>query len=279
MYTCSSEVNFMTKFSFEYTVRGSDIDVNYKIRPDAICGYFQESFARYCTQKNVAAFDVIKQDVLWVIADMRVQFSPLMAFWGEKVRAEVWCSEIKQLRLYVDFRIYAGERVIAQGDSCFFIIDKTTRKPRKSIDIAKDFSVDEDKVFGEHKRVIFERLDNPIFEKTHIVGISDLDFNYHVNNLSYVNVAFSCLKPEYLKLNYLRYYEVAFVKESFLNDEWNCELYQEEDYFCHKFVRKSDGELICAIKTFWEEKIQDTRDVCSADFNIKNLERKQLCTV
>ena len=68
----------MSKFSEYFTIRGYDINAAYQITPAALCGYFQESFARYCTMKNVAAFDIIPNNLLWVVSDIHIEFKNQM---------------------------------------------------------------------------------------------------------------------------------------------------------------------------------------------------------
>ena len=269
----------MAKYSEYFTIRGYDINSAYKITPAALCGYFQESFARYCTMKNLAAFDIIPQNILWVVSDIHVEFKNQMPFWCEKIRTELWVSEVKKLRMYLDFRIYSQDTLIAQGDSCWFIIDTNTRKPQAISDIAQKFDLVDEKVFGVHERVILQEKGELLDNRLHKVGLSDLDFNYHVNNLAYVNIALSRINENYIKENSLQSYFVTYFKESFLHDELKVELYQDKNSFIHKFVRQSDGETVCIIQTNWDKKAPDNRDVRDAKFDIENQERTAACVI
>ena len=269
----------MSKFSEYFTIRGYDINAAYQITPAALCGYFQESFARYCTMKNLAAFDIIPDNLLWVVSDIHIEFKNQMPFWCEKIRTELWVSEIKKLRMYLDFRIYSGDILVAQGDSCWFTIDSNTRKPLAIEEFAKKFGFEDEKVFGVHERVILTEKGTLENKRIHKVGLSDLDFNYHVNNLAYVNIALSGVNERYIKENSLQSYLVTYYKESFLHDELEVQLYRDNNSFIHKFVRQSDGEVVCIIQTNWQKKIADTRDVRNANFDLEKQERAAVCVL
>ena len=266
----------MSKYTESFTIRGCDIDSSYKIKPSALCGYFQESFARYCTCKNLAAFDVISDNILWVVSEIHIEFANLLPFWSERIETQIWISEVKELRMYLDFTISSNGMVIAKGDSCWFMIDSQTRRPRPVDKVCEKFEHDNKCVFGEHKRLIITPQGKPVDERLYKVGLSDLDFNYHVNNLAYINTALEAIDAEYRKENSLNSYMVTYLKESFLHDEWIQKIYKQDNSFIHSFERKQDGKIVCMLQTNWQKAIKDTRDIRFANFDIKNQDRKVL---
>lgn len=49
------------RYRHTYTATASDITPLYRLTPNAMLMYFQDSFARLMTIHNVAAFDIVKQ--------------------------------------------------------------------------------------------------------------------------------------------------------------------------------------------------------------------------
>lgn len=103
-----------TKYTRVYTVGCGDMDVNYRLTKIAAAKFFQETFAMNCARHNLAAFDVCKQNLVWVISDLHIEFSSTMPYWSEEFSVEIWISEKTKMRTYCDFQIYYKNNVIAK---------------------------------------------------------------------------------------------------------------------------------------------------------------------
>ena len=64
------------KYRHTYTSTASDITPLYKLTPNALLMYFQDSFARLMTIHNFAAFDIVKQHRMWVITEVHIDIQP-----------------------------------------------------------------------------------------------------------------------------------------------------------------------------------------------------------
>ena len=60
----------MSKYSQIYYVTNECMDVNYKLTPTGVVVFFQDCFAQFLTTKNLAAFDVIKDNIYWVVSNL-----------------------------------------------------------------------------------------------------------------------------------------------------------------------------------------------------------------
>ena len=107
------------KYRHTYTPTASDITPLYRLTPNALLMYFQDSFARLMTMHGVAAFDIVKQRRMWVITEVQIDVQPTVAFWSEDFTVELWVSELSALRIYCDFRIVRrdNEALLASGTS------------------------------------------------------------------------------------------------------------------------------------------------------------------
>ncbi|MBQ5406926.1 MAG: hypothetical protein IIU12_00600, partial [Prevotella sp.] len=128
------------KYRHTYTATASDITPLYRLTPNALLMYFQDSFARLMTIHGVAAFDIIKQRRMWVITEVQIDVQPTVTYWSEDFTVEIWVSELTSLRIYCDFRIVRkdrsvlplasskNEQLIASGTSQWNILNLDTKR-------------------------------------------------------------------------------------------------------------------------------------------------------
>lgn len=247
-------------FLRKYTVGCGDMDINYRLTKIAAVKYFQETFALYCAKNNIAAFDVCSQNIIWVISDVHIKFLGKMPFWSEDFEVEIWISEKSKLRTFADFRIYYRGNIVAQGDSCWYLLDMQTRRPVKSIDVVAPFELNDEQVFGGHEKYTYPDINNKISEKEHEVTVRDLDFNYHVNNLSYIGLALETVPPEYTEKYEIVEYKVKFVQETRLGEKMNCEVYENGNNFTAKIYKSDDKTDVCLISAIYKEKTDFCRN-------------------
>lgn len=249
-----------TKYTRVYTVGCGDMDVNYRLTKIAAAKFFQETFAMNCARHNLAAFDVCKQNLVWVISDLHIEFSATMPYWSEEFSVEIWISEKTKMRTYCDFQIYYKNNVIAKGDSCWYLLDMDTRRPVKSDEVLCEFNADDEKVFGCHKKYIYKFEGTRISEKEHEVTVRDLDFNYHVNNLSYIGLTLETVPPVYLEKYCITSYNVKFVHEAYLSDILCCEIYEKDNEILSRIYKKNDNTDVCLISSTYCNKTDFSRN-------------------
>lgn len=244
----------MTKYTKVYNVRSLEMDSEYLLKKMEVSRYFQETFALYCKDKKLAAFDIVDQNLFWVVSEMHIEFTGEMPFWSEEVSVTVWVSEITKLRIYVDFEINYKGKIIAKGDSLWFILNSNTRRPINPTELLKDFEVYNEPVFGEHSKFGFEEKGTLLFEKDYKVGIFDLDFNHHMNNIKYTAFAINTVSNEYLATHEIQSYKIKFIKECFLDDEIKCQFFESKEHSYFIQTRKSDNAVVCKIETIAQNK-------------------------
>lgn len=249
-----------TKFKRRYTVGSGDMDINYRLTKIAAAKYFQETFAMYCAKNNVAAFDLFEKNIVWVISDLRLEFLDVTPFWSEEFEVEMWVSEKTKIRTITDFRIIYKNKEIAKGDSCWYLLDMQSRRPIKSFDILSAFEVYNEKVFGQNETPLYKIDGEKISAKEHQVTVRDLDFNKHVNNLSYIGLALETVPAELLQKYSAKSYCVKFVKEAYLSDTLVCELYKNENSYTARIFNKNDNADVCFLFAKYKEKTDYCRN-------------------
>ena len=259
----------MKKYTHTYSVILDNMDMTeYRLRPIAAIMYIQDAFARFTATKKMAAYDMFPKNIYWVVGEFNVEFVDKLPFWSEEIKTEIWISELSKLKIYTDFNIYSNDKLFAKGNACWFLIDMTTKRPVKTDKFASKPEIYSEFSLGEHKKFLqLEKTD--IFSQiTHKINLSDLDFNNHVNNKSYINLAEMSIKNE-LKDEYcIKSLNIRFLKETFFDDVLTCTTYKatQENTFISQIEKDSDS--VCEIHTL-VEKIQEKEDILNSKLKDK----------
>ena len=243
----------MSRFKQKYTITNDCMDAHYRLKPVEILMYFQDVFARYLTSKRIAAFDILKDDLYWVISDISFKIVDALPFGSEEIEASIWVSEITKLKIYTDFELKYKDKAFAKGNCCWFLLNGKTRRPALTDFVADKMSLDTELTIGEHKKFVLGNTTEPVTHASHKTNFRDIDFNNHVNNKSYINLAEMTIPDDFRESHVLKSLSVKYCKESYLGDELSCTTYRTDvkNAYVNKIVK--DGSTVCEINTEWLE--------------------------
>ncbi len=88
------------QYVHRYSLTAADMDTRYRMTPNAVLLYYQDCWARFMACLHLAAFDVVKQNRIWVITEFNAWFEEQTALWSDDIDVTVWNSELTVLRLY-----------------------------------------------------------------------------------------------------------------------------------------------------------------------------------
>ena len=252
------------KYRHTYTATASDITPSYRLTPNALLMYFQDSFARLMTIHGVAAFDIIKQRRMWVITEVQIDVQPTVTYWSEDFTVEIWVSELTSLRIYCDFRIFRrdrstsdrlqgnNEQLIASGTSQWNILNLDTKRLETTDFLADKLTVVPFLVTGSHKKVRFPKAQSIDMQMEHRATRLDLDFNFHVSNRSYVSIALLTMPDNVLSSQTLSSVIVHWLHETYLDDTLSCRMSAtDEGSFLHTLTNSEDV-VVCEIMSRWQ---------------------------
>ena len=260
----------MDKYSHNYNVILDNMDLNeYRLRPISAIMYLQDAFARFCATKKMAAYDLFPKNLYWIVSEFNIEFCDDFPFWSEEISTEIWISEITKLKIYTDFKLYYNGKEFAKGNGCWFILDQITKRPAKTDIITEHFNICPELVLGEHKKFTLEEQTEKVSEINHKNNLSDLDFNNHVNNKSYINIAEASATDEFRKTRTLKTLNIKFNKESFLDDILICSTFKTNipDTYVHRITK--DGDSVCDIQTCWTDK-KISQEILNYDLKVKS---------
>lgn len=242
------------KYIQKYQITNDCMDINYKLKPMSVIMLFQDCFARYMTKRKIAAFDIIDKNLFWVVSEFNIEYSGIMPFWSEEIEIQVWVSKISRLKMFVDFELIYKNKTFTKGNSIWYILDFNSHRPVNVENILKDIPICNETTLGGYRKFQLENNLSLVSKTSYTINLGDIDFNNHVNNKSYINLAQSTINNEFKNNFSINSLSVKFYKETFLGDVLICETHKAEDkpVFVHKI--KKDNEIVCDIQTKWTDK-------------------------
>ena len=246
----------MNKYTKKYNVILDNMDLfEYRLRPISAIMYLQDAFARYTATKGMAAYDLFATNQYWIVSEFDIDFVEDLPFWSEEIEINIWISEITKLKIYTDYELKCKNKTFAKGNALWFILDKETRRPAKTDVAAERFEICNELTLGEHKKFTLPEAAEVYAKIEHTNNLSDTDFNKHVNNKSYINLAEMTAPDEFKKTHRLKNISIRFNKETFLGDTLTCTTNRTGNKNIFTHIIEKDGISVCDISTVWEEKI------------------------
>ena len=117
--------------------------------------------------------------------------------------------------------------------------------------VAEKFQVHPVMTLGEHRRFSINKPKEQTGTVSHTCGLSDIDFNSHVNNKSYITIAEATLSEDFKKSHLLRKMSISFKRETFLGDTLNCTTSDTDQSGTYVHRLTKDGAPVCDIETVW----------------------------
>ncbi|MDY6408108.1 MAG: thioesterase [Pseudomonadota bacterium] len=256
----------MCKYSQKYIITNDCMDINYRLKPIEILMYFQDCFARYLTSKHIGAFDILKDDLYWIISEINIQVLQQLPFWSEEIEVKLWVSEVTKLKIFTDFELKYNGEIFAKGNCCWFLLNGKAKRPVATDVMADKMPLCSELVLGEHKKFTLENTADVVSSVSHKMTLSDIDFNNHVNNKSYIQLAEMTIPHEFRTNHVLKSLSVKYCKESYLGDDLICTTYKTDKDGTYVNKINKDGLNVCEINTTWQEVASQN---CINDFPLK----------
>ena len=259
----------MQKYKKKYNVILDNMDLQaYRLRPVSAIMYVQDCFARFMATKEMAAYDLFPKNIYWVVGEFNIDFTDNLPFWSEEIEVEIWISELSKLKIYTDFNIYYNGEVFSQGNACWFLIDTEKKRPIQVNIFSNKFDVCNEFVLGEHHKFSFPKTIEKTSEILHTINLSDIDFNCHVNNKSYINLVEMTESNEFKQNNIIKQLNVRFNRETFLGDILKCSTYKTDNENLIAYKIKKEEESVCEITALWETR-PEAADILHYDLKVK----------
>lgn len=230
----------------------------------------QECFAALMASHHVAAYDLRRRGLMWIIAEFSMRFEGVMPFWGDPVTVELWLSEKPSVKVCTDYVIRYGERTVCRGCGIWAILDINSRKPVVASEVISDIECNQELVLGTHHFRIPKSAD-AVDVACYQTNAGDTDFNNHICNISYLKAAVSAFSQEYRDTHALSFVNLKFRHEEFLGQKLTCTLFgtQREDDWTVS-ITNDEGRVCCDALFAFGPAVQDACHPFNSDL-------KQFC--
>ena len=248
----------LKQYSHHYSITAADMDTRYRITPNAVLLYYQDCWARYMAGLRLAAFDIVKRNLMWVITEFDAWFETKTALWSDDIEVTVWNSEIGTLRLYAEFRVRKSDASeVAHGYGCWTLLDTNEHRLAPFTPLLPELPVFPEVTTDTHKKRVFLSDGTLLQQIDHRVNPINLDFNGHVNNRTYLSIAMQTADEDFLSTHTIRCLTIRWLKETFLGDTLQCRLFllpQDDDKNLYRYlhtISRNDEQTAAQVYSEW----------------------------
>lgn len=256
------------QYTHRYPITAADMDTRYRMTPNAVLLYYQDCWARYMSCLHLAAFDVVKHNLLWIITEFNAYFEQETVLWSDDIEVTVWNSEVSALRCYADFRIHRSDGTeVAHGYGCWNLIDMKSHRLAPTTALPLPLPVLDEMTTEEHRKRRFTGEGAVLQTIEHHVNPMNVDFNGHVNNRTYMSIAMQSADEAFMDKFTIRCMAIHWLHESFMGDTIKCRLtllpndINGEYHYLHTMTR-NETEITAQIYSEWPPRTVH-HDVCA----------------
>ena len=210
----------------------------------------EDAACEHSDMEHQGLYDVQTTRKTWVLVAWKMKIVK-RAKYGEMLLTKTWSSGNNKFFAYREYEVYAGDEVIAYALSKWVMIDIDKEKVVKlDDDIMNAFKAESHNLFYEDNSKFKEckAPTNLVFIKDEIVASHQIDYNNHLHNTYYLDIAYDALKDK-LGLNlHFNDIDIAYRKEIKKDDLIKCYYSFDEVEKAHYVVMKDEtSELTFAV--------------------------------
>ncbi len=202
------------------TIKSSQVDVNNKIKFDAILDFFQNLATAHATQMGMG-FDKLKEtsNAFWVLSKIRFSLEGDIKQ-NDEVILKTWPLEPTTVRFLREYTIFSDKgKVLGSSEWCILDFDTKMLRKFSTVKYPNDFChLTNRSGAGEFLR-LKEEVCEENYNHTHKSLFSDIDCNAHVNNVSYAKMALNAFTPDEFSSYNFKSFEIHFVSQTYYGSE------------------------------------------------------------
>jgi medium-chain acyl-[acyl-carrier-protein] hydrolase len=240
----------------EYLIHVYETGPDGRLNLHSLFNYMQDIASDHAVLLGFGRDDLMKSNHFWVLSRMYAEISGWPE-WEDKIIVKTWPSGTDKLFAIRNYEVrFPDGRLIAIASSSWLIIDRTSKKIQRPGELLSQYNpVSND---GLPVRLAIKLSEFPgagLTSSEFRVKISDLDVNFHTNNVRYLNWV-----TDTYDLNFTMHHlpcsaEINYLAESIFNDEIVIRTLKEEGstgFFGHSVLRAGDNKELCRIRLGWK---------------------------
>lgn len=230
----------------KYKIGLEDIGRNNEATNKALLAIMQDIACLHSASVGYGILEIEAKKRAWMLLDWKMEVIKRPKY-NDDINVETWSRKVERLYAYRDFQLKDKEgNIIAIGTSRWIFVDTERRRPvRLTADIADLYESETDKnVFTEEMEDI--KCGDYLFKKVYCVQRRDIDINQHMNNLSYLDMAYEILPEDIYNTKVFNNIRIVYKKEILYGEKVEC--YYEEQNNKHIITAKSQGKINAIIE-------------------------------
>ena len=242
----------------EYKVHVYETGSDGKLNLYAFFNYLQDIASEHAVKLGFGKDDLMKDNRFWVLSRMYAVFSD-WPLWEDSVIVKTWPNGTDKLFALRNYEVnYPDGRHIASASSSWLILDRHTKKVQRpdSILIHYNPNLHSDKSpiryaaklhTDDHEDFSYARFN---------VRVSDLDVNFHTNNVNYLRWVYDSYNLDFMMKNVPQSTEINYLAESLFNEEILVKTSREKEndsFYNHSIFRTTDNKELCRIRIEWKK--------------------------
>ena len=237
-------------FKRDFFVGANDIDFELNMKDKAILKYLEEIAGLHSDLAGYGLNDIEKTKITWLVLGWKVEVIRRPKY-AEEFTINTWCKTQNKLYSKRDFEVFDSKgNLIIKATSKWLMINTETREIGK---IPLEFAI----AYGDEDIDVFENTPNFKFkepndkEKVLEYTITEgwIDFNNHVHNTKYIDLAIKALPKELREQNFSNF-EIMYKKEIKLGEKINL-YYTVEDNVNIVVIKSEDEKVLHSIIKFY----------------------------
>ena len=206
-----------------------DIGKNNTIKNRALLEILENVGSYHSDKVGYGAISIEKTKLTWILLEWKLEVIK-RPIYGQTLTVNTWGRNMEKFFTYRDYEIYdENNNLCVIATSKWALIDIETGKiARMTDDIINRYQPEEKNIFSSEK---IEKINIPdSFDSTmkYTVKRRDIDLNFHMHNLYYLDLAYEVLPEEVYEQRPFDNIRITYKKEIKLGDTINCK-YKKQD--------------------------------------------------
>lgn len=230
-------------------------DRHKRVSVPALIRLLQDTAMGHVRKLEISVFDLEPLHLAWVLLRMRVEVIKKPEL-GEMVEVLTYPSGIDRFFTFRDYYMYneKGE-IIATAATTWLMMDTRSRRMARipeQIVQKIPLTAPLGRTPLPHAADKLPQLLNPLRTLDFRVNWHDLDFNAHLNNVTYIEWMLETLPDEILDQRNLQQIEIIFLLEAQWKEKIESKVEAQADgSFLHQLSRSSDGKVLATGRSFF----------------------------
>ena len=211
------------EYKESFKLRLDDIDRECNITNKTILRIFENIAGYHSDSLGRGVLTMDETGTTWILLEWKVKVIKRQKY-DEEIRVNTWPRSFNKFYTYRDFEIYneKGE-ICVIGTSKWLLLDiKKSKIAKLDENLINKYGIVDKNVFNQEEVEKIQEPENFESEITYKINRKDIDFNGHVHNLNYLDLAIEALPEKIYLENNFDDIRITYKKEIKLGETIKC---------------------------------------------------------